>query len=838
MKKLILILFTTFFIWTTFLFSQSIYINKTQKILIKAEEDENSNVQIFVDNLKKILPFLEVKINQEMEDEDVLKIYIGKHKEIKSYLNFDNLHPYGYYIKTPNKNILIIAGKIITGTTYGIYDFLKRFCGYRQFGPTSLYEIIPPKDNIEIPLYLEIKEEPSFDSWCASFGGLTVVNEFFYRNLRATLPATHNFFNIFPPEKFAKEHPEYYPFVKGTRFVPPASSIGQWQPCVSNPDVVKVAIDYAKEWIESIGKENGKVRASPFVKNYYLKRNPYLKGIMMGVNDGDGDCLCTECKKLKEKYGNQYIPFYNEVASAIKKQYPDKFICFIAYQGSFPPPENIKLEPNIFVEITKLHKDLGENFEVIEKWRQAGAKKIGIYDYLYGGGYVVPRYYPHVLCEYWKEIYKKYNEEVFPSTVECNTEVWLYDGPKNYILSELAWDINKNVDFLIDDYFKNFYGESSEPMKNFFTRIEEIYKRKKNPYFFVEDWKKISQFEEYSYDDLKFLNEKIKKAMILAKNEKIRERVELFNKIWNLSALFIEGYLVYKDLKLVNITNLNNEKIDKVIEKARKGLKICEEIDNYSLNEFDEKNIFTLTTLEKYKNQRTIRIDPYLEMEIDRIFTAITDLLKKRNGSEFAKKFWIKKIEEEKNKKMKSFYLTQVFMMENKNLENLVKNNSFEQGSEKNRIPDWTVWEWPQTEVEFGLDEKEAHTGKKSFYFGENNTAAVLYTKIKVSPGERYKVSFWVKQTIPYRKAYFAVDWQDNGGWLYRKEVTKAWKIEIPYPENNAENWNKVSFTFTVPEEAEICVLLFNAPIQGKKEKIWFDDVEVIKIYEASLEKK
>ncbi|MCM8772305.1 MAG: DUF4838 domain-containing protein [Candidatus Omnitrophica bacterium] len=834
------------------LFSQSIIIDRTKEVTVKANSEEVSNAQIFINMFKKVLPDLKIKFEEKegsnSEKANVFLVYIGRTEKFEKFLKFDNFHEYGYFIKTPDRNTLIIAGKIKTATAYGIYDFFKRFCGYRQFGHTQLYEIFPKKEFIEIPYPLEIKEEPSFDSFAAS--GFFGVNEFFYRNLRITLPATHNFFNIYPPEKFAKEHPEYYPFSHGKRYIPPDGSIGQWQPCVSNSEVIKIAQNYVKDYIESIGKKEIKVKLTPFMAHYYFERNPYLKGVIMGVNDGAGDCLCEECKKLKEKFNNQYIMFYNQVASFMRENYPDKFLCFIAYGGAYNPPINIKLEPNIFVEITKLRKDLGDNFEIIERWREVGAKKIGIYDYLYGGGYVVPRYYPRIIGEYWKKIYRKYNGDVFPSTIECWTEVWLYDGPKNYILSELAWNIDGNIEALIEDYFSNFYKESAKPMKEFFDRIEEIHRRKKNPYFFVEDWKKISQFEHYTYEDLKFLNEKLFEAQSMAYNSEIKERIRLFSKIWNLSKLFVESYLVYKDLKTIYEIR-DPKEIEKVINLAEMGIKKCNEIDEYKLTEEEEKNIFTKTTLEKFVNQRTLRIEPYLEIEIDRIFSKITEYLKKKHNEDFVKSFWLKKIERTSNEKMKIFYYTQLYMLEQKSFENLIANSSFEILIDKkeseftvdeeklewkkisDRLKNWFVWEWPQSEVDFKLDNKEFRSGRFSFSIGENPVAGALLTKIKVSPNERYKVSFWVKK-FSNNTANFTIDWQDKEGWLYRK-FTKSKRIEIVYPKESENKWCQVSLTFTVPEDAEYCVLIFNAPIQEKGEKINFDDVELIKILDPAF---
>ena len=48
-------------------------------------------------------------------------------------LDFDSLHPYGYYLVKRGGDVLF-AGKTAKGDSYAAADFLKRFTGYREFG--------------------------------------------------------------------------------------------------------------------------------------------------------------------------------------------------------------------------------------------------------------------------------------------------------------------------------------------------------------------------------------------------------------------------------------------------------------------------------------------------------------------------------------------------------------------------------------------------------------------------------------------------------------------------------------------------------------------------------
>jgi len=795
------------------------------KVVLIAGEKEKNNAKIFV-NLINTITGSELSVEEESNEKNVLKVYIGKHKDIEKFnIDFEKIHPYGYYIKFIENN-LIIAGNNPTATNYAIWDFLKRFTGYRDFGPTEIYKIVPSIEKIKLPEKIDIKEEPSFITWTNAgfYGG----NGGLYRSWRTTLLASHNLFNIFPPEKYAKEHPEYYPMIKGKRFVPPEKMQGTWQPCVSNPELIPIVINYARD---------------------YFKKKPEAMGLPVGVNDGGGDCQCPECLKLKEIYGNQYIPFYNSIARELKKEFPDKLVSFIAYgRICSVVPKNIKLEPNIYVEIASGFRN---NMELIKKWKEAGAENIGVYDYLYGGGYVVPRHYPHIIGNAWKKAYKEFGLK--GGWVESFINVWLYDGPKQYVLNELAWDINKDIDKLLDEYFSSFYKESAKPMREFFDRIEEIYGRKIDPLHPMADWQNIKQFDEYKWEDLDYLNKKIKSARELAKSEEVKKRLDLFSKIWDLSKLYIESHLVYRDLN--NIEEIKNEKDWKtLVEKATIGLKKCDEIENYTMNDFEEKNIFVNTKLEQFKNQQTLKVKPFLENAIVKTFFIFTEQHEKKYGWQKTRDLILKTIENS-DQIVKPFLLSQIYVRECKeSKKNLISSGGFEPEEKEEIITEdqlkkfewkqfvknlrgWTTWNFQQSVTEFFWDREEKHTGNYSVSIRENQIAGCFQTSVKVEPGCIYKLSFWVKQKPPDKGGNLTIRWMDNEGWADQGNK-KAPRIIIPYPTGKESKWQKVEIIFSSPPGVSSCIPLFSAPRQEPEEAIWFDDVEMYKIFDPKYFEK
>ncbi|MCM8758475.1 MAG: hypothetical protein NC906_01705 [Candidatus Omnitrophica bacterium] len=78
----------------------------------------SGNVRVVVDSEGMYVP-------------EEFRIHVGKTSYVKNLnLDFESLHPFGYYIKLVDKHNLVIAGKR-SHNNYAIYDFLKKFCGYR-----------------------------------------------------------------------------------------------------------------------------------------------------------------------------------------------------------------------------------------------------------------------------------------------------------------------------------------------------------------------------------------------------------------------------------------------------------------------------------------------------------------------------------------------------------------------------------------------------------------------------------------------------------------------------------------------------------------------------------
>lgn len=800
--------------------------DKLRHVAVRAEGDSIKPAGDLVRYLN-LMTNGELTVNDPTALPDQLTILVGRSEEAERLgLNFAELHPYGYFIKLVGEDNLVLAGRNVTADAYAVFDFLKRFAGYRYFGPGELGEIVPRQEAIALPKTVDITETPSLVSYTNA--GLYGGNGAFFRSWRTTLLASHWLGKIYPPEKYGQQHPEYYTMVDGKRFVPPPGMEGTWQPCVSNPDLPAIAVEYAAtEW---------------------FPKHPEALGFSVGVNDGGGDCHCPECEKWREQYGNPYIPFYNEIGRLLEQRLPGKLACFIAYGGAAEPPHGITLEPNLYVEVCS---GLQDDLRLLRQWHEAGARHLGLYDYLYGGGYVLPRHYPHIMGEAWKRAHRDFG--LSGAWTESFIQVWLYDGPRQYVLNELAWDMDQDIDALLADYFEKFYCEAAAPMRAFFDRLEAIYARRPDPLHPMTDWKSLRQMDQYTREDREYLRQRLDEARGVVRDRAAAARLELMAKIFGLSDLYLQACLAARDLSQLSTAEVSDP--DRIIALVSEGMGAVNAIDAYTMTEAEEKAIFTNTNLDGYRNEPTLKTRPLVEREADRALELITRQRLQTATAAQVRDWWRALAARPEHAQIRPLLLTQAYLAEHpEGGPELIPSPSFElEGAPAEqvlsdadlqkfdwarldqRLPGWSTWHFQQSVTRFYWDPTEAHTGSRSLSVRENQIAGCFQTAVRVTPGARYRLSFWVKQQPPDRGGSMSIRWMNEKGWADQGAGAVA-RITVEYPKGAESTWRQVVVTFTAPEGVTSCIPLFSAPRQTAVEGIWFDDISMVQIYDPALD--
>ena len=439
-------------------------------------------------------------------------IFIGKTKKLSETIpqfDYSVLKDDGFFIKRI-ENSVFIDGAARRSLLYGAYEFLERVLAIRFYAEDCFD--IPFRDTVELgdldieetPLYRfrSIQSDITFSN--ARFAAMLRTSNLWaptikkygggYRDLLYQ-PNDHSFFDLMPPDKYFKEHPDWYNttdqsfslqtmlFEKG----------GPSQLCLTNEEMTKEACKNLIGWVQS---------------------RPDAKYFMVGQMDMNKFCECERCRASYAKNGGvsgALIIFINKLAAAVKKwqtkNAPNREIVIqtFAYQQTLPPPvkeENEKFYPvnddvipsdNVMIKIAidKADffrpiddKDAEHNIPVdrsIKAWT-ALTPRLYIWDYTcnFFGFFA---YYANLyqLQDNVKYYSRHGIEQILTqSSNQCGKHYQV--KLKSYLLSKLLWNADVDVDKLIKDFNVCYFGADVEPLIAEVTERFQSYYKQKNFY--------------------------------------------------------------------------------------------------------------------------------------------------------------------------------------------------------------------------------------------------------------------------------------------------------------------------------------------------------------------
>ncbi len=382
------------------------------------------------------------------------QIYLGKSALLdSSKIATASLNDQGFLIADYAGNI-IIFGKTDDAIEFGVYDFLERYLGVRWLFPGEIGECVPAHQNIIIPAGV-VKDNPAFLSRAISPFSKTGNPIHYAWARRSRMISTINFHHylnqIFPPAKYGKSNPEFYPEVNGKRRVPGDKVTTNWQPCFSQPGTVNIAAEHI---------------------NQIFKKNPALISSSIGCNDNNGFCECPACMEANGNKLNSlgipsrseaYYKWCNQVIAKVRQSYPDKHLGFLAYGDVLEAP-TFKLDNDLIpyicfdrmIWLDPATREAGQSLN--RRWSEKAAN-IGWYDYIYGSSqYVIPRLYFNCMAEALRFGYgqnvKYYYAEAYPSAD------WT-EGPKLYLTFKLLWNPNLDVDAVLKEWCECAVGKAA-----------------------------------------------------------------------------------------------------------------------------------------------------------------------------------------------------------------------------------------------------------------------------------------------------------------------------------------------------------------------------------------
>ena len=401
-------------------------------------------------------------------------VYLGE-TALSDTVDFDysSIKEDGFLLYSDGENF-IIRGEDDRGTLFGVYTFLEEYLGVRWFTPKL--ERVPESDDIVIDKALSRVIEPSFavrrnDTMGTNeaYRARTRMNVSFHQNATkygGTL--TYSLWDAtlitLVPKSLFSEHPEYFAMDEnGNRHTDHV--------CMTNPDVLELVVKNCREIMTNA--TNG------------------ARFIHIGQDDNINYCHCENCEALYEKYGAVSAPtliFTNKLADILGPEFPDYTFTFYAYNETDRPPTDstLRCRPNVAPVLCGLHKACrshsllecgaqdgnetlmnlyGDNYpqiaEAFKAWTEI-ADRTYIYDYTINFLFSA-QFFSNF--EYMQETMKYMHDIGITGYIyNCGDgHTAAFNELRNYLLCKLQWDVNADVEYHMNDFMKEYYGEEAAP---------------------------------------------------------------------------------------------------------------------------------------------------------------------------------------------------------------------------------------------------------------------------------------------------------------------------------------------------------------------------------------
>jgi len=406
------------------------------------------------------------------------KIFVGSSRALDRLaldIDFEALGDEGFVIQTVGPH-LVLAGGRLRGTMYACYEFLDKFLGCRWFtaqGATPAVSRIPHQDTITLP-NIDYKKIPILE-YRAPYCPEARDGDWAARNRMNTSGAhldkehggtivyaaySHTFYSLVPPDKYFKDHPEYFSEINGERVGEKA------QLCLTNPDVVRIATETVRGW---------------------LRKSPEANIVSVAQNDYTGWCQCDRCQALADEEGSQSGPilhFVNQIADNIKDEFPHVAVITYAYQYSSKPPKHVKPRPNVIVQLCDVkccfsHPlatcDSAVNAafrENIEGWSKI-CNRLYIYDYVTKfAHYIMP--FPNLYSLQPNiEFFVDHNVTGIFELGSYTTKGGEFAELRSYLLARSLWDPDCNWQKEMDEFLVAYYGAAGAPIRQYIDMLHE-----------------------------------------------------------------------------------------------------------------------------------------------------------------------------------------------------------------------------------------------------------------------------------------------------------------------------------------------------------------------------
>ncbi len=777
---------------------------------------------------------------EDAEGKNLFLITDARHAPAEIASELDDKRLDAFVIRYPyihkGRKVCLIVSHDSHGYDFPVYYFLTKYVGVHWVGPGEVGEVVPLNPGWKMPDKIADLESPHFE--------MRHWGDYSFDHARPLLAGSirmgfhHAFGAIYSPKKYAETDPDVYPLIEGKRRVPSVDSVhtAGWQPCVGNPKVQEIAVRHVLET---------------------FKKNPHTASVSLSVNDGAGNhCMCERCTAmdakdaftdpLKPNLSDRYFRFYNRIIKRVLEVNPNAYIAVLGYGPCGKPPREIKIHDRIVVFISTGADPA--------QFKSAGGAS-SLYHYHLDNAYPTIRHYPHMIAQYLRESQGLGGMGYYAQIEHC----WAAGGPKAYVLAHLLWDVNSDVDALLDQYMRLAFGERAmTAMRAYFDRWEEIYVRETkehHPYQTIRAWgsNHLKKFKFLEWDDLKFMDAAIAIALKAKMTEKQRTRLRFFVTYYQWLRTSAAQYLMAEDFSKAGW--LASRPASEVIGKIEETIKLTEEFDSmwsemiapdrtgWLLN---QKSRLIKAVEQGRRYYDSLLVDPIRAELETHLANGIGDALQFISTAEKKPvEFWKKELA--RRPALEMFIQPEINRLQGIVPRNFLANPGFEGGEPGDatpgnppKLPGW----WFYDRVGMVAGSKAVYGWEKN---GRKNSKCIgcgpgkypgLRGFVKLPPG-RFRFAFWYKtkgRGLPVPVNLFRMSDDVRIETLtsakavrklandqYLKFLRRSW------PPTDGE-WQRVVQTFKLDKGCIIEIALEPFFMEDGA-WTWFDDIEMVKLY-------
>ncbi len=670
-----------------------------------------------------------------------------------------SLNPEAYAVTVRGGDIYF-GGNHPTPIAFAVYSFLEQQLGVRWFAPTAAWEFVPRNTGgtltVDVETHVSVPDTSprvwSGHQWNDDWKRWNLRNKTAQSERVPRRNFQNNMYRVFPPSKYAKTNPEYYPLVHGKRWIPPSDSHVYWYPCTGNPAVQQATVAYI---------------------NDFFTKNPNADSFSLGMDDTAYMCACPLCLALdaqpgdyeKGRFSNRFYTFVNIIAKEVKKTHPNKYIGTLIYRIARELPEKVPvLEDNIFGYITQSSANWfepgmkAEDDALTLEWSKR-VKHLSRYDYL-GLGTFAPRVFTRALDDSLE-----YDKSLGLEGMYIEVYTFLpHTAPMIWALAQKQWRSDLKMEALLDEFYEKMFPDTAPTLKKYFQLLEESWTTPRPEHVIWEHRDIVKQAVSISPEAVHEGLQLLDGALAQAKTPEEKHRIDVVRGGLQYAGYAINGYDVAKRLSASPVTNETQAQQTFIL--AQELGQIMTERNAFWPQARQRKDLLGENLLGLYNQGRATRGEGYLQTDTAPLenftFPTLISLLNwyRQTGQSEKSVALINAFPARSSFRgaLNAWQWVQqnqpATLIKNGNLESNVSSQNIELGAGQQTQfapADWATWS------RVGVAKFERPVGRSEAGRGfsiaippkhgeETNETGTLLQSIPVKAGQKYFVVVWVKQ--------------------------------------------------------------------------------------------